>query len=687
MDIEKKAHDILNKLYGDGSKFRDGQYDAIYQTLTNKRTLVVQKTGWGKSLVYFVCTKILRDQKKGVTIVISPLLVLMQNQLDAAEKLNLKCGLLNSTTIDSRDKILNDIKENRLDLVLITPETLFSNDVLDTIKQTNIGLFVIDEAHCISDWGHDFRLQYSRLNQIIRLLPENIPLLGTTATANDRVIDDLKHQFGQNPHISRGSLRRDSLNIEVIKLRNRADRYTWILKALQKLENTGIIYCLTQRDCEYVSDFLNKNNISARPYYSKANSENEMNENINLFQQNKIKVLVATIKLGMGYDKGDISFVIHFQLPSNIVSYYQQIGRAGRAIENAYIFLMSGPEDQKIIDHFINTAFPQFDEVNEILTYLKQNTDGVSVNKLLSVLNIKLNRLSKALSFLENDNAIYKEKSKYYISAKKYIYKQEYYDKITQLRIKERNQMIELLNTKQCYQKFIINALDDNSDVDCMKCSNCLKKSILDIEITDSDREIAQIYLNSIHLEIIPRKKWALTSKTTQTAIKHLLTEGICLSKIEDPGYGSIVRYDIENKNDIRDEIVYKSASLLKEYIKKYNITHITNIPSNSSNTAYIFAKKLSKKLNIKYIDTLYKIGNTKQINMQNSSYQCMNAINSYKLIENIEIPENILLVDILIDSKWTLTVCSNLLGEAGARNIFGYVLADISNRGDDNEK
>lgn len=436
-EICQRATDILKTFYGENAVFRDGQYEAIEATLTRKRTLVVQRTGWGKSLVYFICTKLLREENRGVTMVVSPLLVLMKNQLEAADKLGLTCEILNSTVKERREEILAALERDEVDLLLVTPETLFSADVQQRLPNIRIGLFVIDEAHCISDWGHDFRLEYGNLRKIVYQLPENVPVLATTATANDRVIADLQTQLGENVFVSRGPLTRNSLYIQVVNQPSKTERYAWILETVPKLPGSGIIYCLTQRDCDYLADFLKSNGISAEAYYSRNGvAGEELNRDIEeRFSKNRLKVIVATIKLGMGYDKDDISFVIHYQRPSNIVSYYQQIGRAGRNIDRAYIFLMHGKEDEDILNYFIDTAFPTEAEARQVMELISQ-LDGVSQGQILSKLNIRKPRIDKALTFLQNDGFIRKEGSKYYITPKRFVYNGEYYDAIRDMRKK-----------------------------------------------------------------------------------------------------------------------------------------------------------------------------------------------------------------------------------------------------------
>ena len=437
-EIYKSSLEIIKTIYGQDASFRQGQYEAIEATMTRKRTLVVQKTGWGKSLVYFVCTKLLRAQGRGVTLVVSPLLSLMRNQLEAGQRLGLRCEMLNSRVKDRKEEILDLMERGETDLVLITPETLFSGDVQKRLENIEIGLLVIDEAHCISDWGHDFRLEYGSLRRIISALPPSVPILATTATANDRVIEDLEKQLGDNTYVSRGELMRDNLYIQVMHMPSRSERYAWLIQSIGKLKGSGIVYCLTQRDCDYLSDFLSKNGISAVAYYSRDTSDGELiNEDIEeRFKRNEIKVLVATVKLGMGYDKGDISFIVHFQMPSCIVSYYQQIGRAGRSIDKAYTFLMCGKEDETILSYFIRTAFPTESEANSVMELI-ENGEGLRLRDIESKVNMRRARLNRTLDFLQHDGYVVKEKYRYYKTDKKYIYEKEHYDGVTAMRIRE----------------------------------------------------------------------------------------------------------------------------------------------------------------------------------------------------------------------------------------------------------
>ena len=325
------------------AEFRDGQWEAI-STLVQRRArlLVVQRTGWGKSLVYFLATRFLRDQGAGCTLLISPLLSLMRNQIAAARNIGVKAETINSTNEADWPRIEGGLQQNQFDVLLISPERLANDDFVTRCLlpiANRVGLFVVDEAHCISDWGHDFRPDYQRIVRILRALPRNIPVLATTATANDRVVSDILRQLGPNLEVQRGPLTRASLSLQNIYLRSQAERMAWLANVLPGLPGSGIIYTLTVRDSERQAEWLKSQGIDAEAYNGAM--ETEQREALeNRLLNNEVKALVATVALGMGFDKPDLGFVIHFQRPASVVHYYQQVGRAGRAVDDAYGVLL-----------------------------------------------------------------------------------------------------------------------------------------------------------------------------------------------------------------------------------------------------------------------------------------------------------------------------------------------------------
>ena len=681
--VYNEASRILSQTYGAGASFRDGQYEAIEATMTRRRTLVVQKTGWGKSLVYFISTKMNRNHGHGMTMVISPLLVLMDNQMEFARRMGIRCAALNSRikkNSEERAEIIFQLKNNRIDMLFITPETLMSDEIQGILPEIRIGLFVVDEAHCISDWGHDFRLEYGRLGRIISGIFSNVPVLATTATANDRVVNDLKTQLGHDVYISRGPLTRPSLHIQVLRLESKADRYAWLLENLPKLPGSGIIYCITKRDCDHLADFLNQNGISARPYNAGVADE-ENDETISAFYENRIKAIVATTKLGMGYDKGDISFVIHYQSPANIVAWYQQIGRAGRNLKDAYIFLMNGKEDDDINNYFIETAFPSRDESVKVMTAI-DNGSGLTQPEVENNVNLRKKRIENTLKFLENEGFIRKEydgrRYRFYSTPKRFKYNENHYQEIMSIRRYELEQMHQLIHTTECLSRFAVNALDDHTAGNCGKCFNCTGKDIYpNLTMSIESRDIASAYINASILTIEPRKKWP-----DGKFIKPPLMPGICLSKYGDSGYGEMVKNGKYPPAGVakrfNDQLVAKSALVLEPLVRENGITHITFVPSLRSDLVKDFTKRLAEKAHLQYVELLEKSDAPQQKQMENSVFQCNNAMNSFR-IRNTRMPQKVILVDDVVDSKWTLTVCGYKIIESGGQEVYPFALADSS--------
>ena len=690
--IYARAHEALKTIYGDDALFREGQYEAIEATLTNRRTLVVQKTGWGKSLVYFISAKLI----DGITIIISPLLVLMENQREAADKMGLRCLVLNSTIKSKLDRsdILMRLKEGKCDIFFTTPETLYSKEVQELIPNLNIGLFVIDECHCISDWGHDFRLEYGSLSRVISMLPDNVGVLGTTATANDRVIDDLKKQFGDDVYVSRGPLTRETLHIDVLKLETTAERYAWIKENIINLPGSGIIYCLTRRDCDNLSKYLNHYDISARPYYSGLELEevdpetgltyNQTTEK--LFMSNRIKAIVATIKLGMGYDKEDIGFVIHFQRPSSLVAYYQQIGRAGRKEgSEAYCFMMTGKEDREVNEYFINNAFPTEEQERDVIKALEEHPEGIRLTGLYKYSNISKKALDKTIMFLSNQGIIYRDDTKkYHRSLNPYTYKGDYYASVRNTKIQELEAVEGFTEEKGCLSKFVVNSLNDYTAAECGKCHNCIGGTVLDgLKMPSIDSvNIAQAWLNRIFIEISPRKRWPDKENPfdDSVTISNPNKAGIALAKYGDAGYGAMVAYDKYHANAYRDELIDKAVDIMTEYISADNRFVITSIPSGRNTNINLFAEEVARKLGIQYKEMLQVTGRgEQQKRMQNTYYQYQNAVEKLCLKNDAISPDNVILIDDVVDSKWTLTVAGALLIKAGAKSVIPFCLADSS--------
>jgi ATP-dependent DNA helicase RecQ len=674
--IYNQAIQLLNQaLNSTNSSFREGQYEAIEAVFTHRRSLVVQKTGWGKSLVYFISTKINRGQKKGVSIVISPLLVLIENQIEAAKKVNLKCQAIFSGNADDHFSIIQQLKRNEIDILFTTPESLF-NILQPHLKDIRLGMFIIDEAHCISDWGHDFRLDYRKIVEVLNELKDkDFQILATTATANDRVIEDLMTQIGPNLYVSKGSLYRDNLYVQLIELESKQNRYAWILQNINQLNGTGIIYCLTQKDCDDLATFLSSHKILARAYHSGLDKE-VSDEAIHLFSKNKIKVLVATIKFGMGYDKPDVAFVIHYQVPKNIVSYYQQIGRAARNIKEGYTFLLKGGNDFEILNYFIRNAFPSKQDMEKILSQFDQlawGKSGISTAALAKNVNLSYSRINKALKFLEFEHVLNREKKTYFLTTNKFHYNEQHYQQINQARLNEIEQLKALFETEECLNKKIIETLDDTSPIRCGKCVNCLKKPILSISIDAQNLVHAKEFLDNHYLRLVPRDKELL--------------EGIILSKYGDEPIGRMVAESKYNNQSYPEPIIAKAIKVLTPMVNKYNLKSIAFVPSLNNQLMNELAQHLAKRMGLELIDPFIKLSNTSQKTMENHYWQKKNIQENYELKPSAKVyGKNLILIDDMIDSGYTMSILGAKLMEAGAKQVFPFALADSGERNVDND-
>ena len=447
------------------AEFREGQEHAIRHVVEGRgRLLVVQRTGWGKSLVYFIATRLLRESGAGPALLISPLLALMRNQIAAAERMGIRAVRITSDNREHWEDVEERLQRNEVDILLISPERLgnerFRDEVLAEVAE-RIAFLVIDEAHCISDWGHDFRPHYRLIERIARTLPRNLRLLATTATANNRVMDDLRAVLGPDLEVSRGDLSRPSLLLQTIRLPRQSERLAWLAEQVPALPGHGIVYTLTVRDANQVAEWLKSRGIEAEAYTGQTGDRREDLEQALL--ENRVKALVATTALGMGFDKPDLGFVIHYQSPPSAVAYYQQVGRAGRALDAAYGVLLSGEEEAEISDYFIRSAFPTPDEVEQVIEALEAAPNGRSVPELLGELNVSKGRIERtiALLSLESPAPIVKEGSKWQLTAEDLS--DEFWDRadrLTRLRREEQRQMREYVGLEAGHMEFLIRALD-----------------------------------------------------------------------------------------------------------------------------------------------------------------------------------------------------------------------------------
>lgn len=688
---EKAITYLRRSLQDEKVDFREGQYESIDAVVNKKqKVLVVQRTGWGKSIVYFLTTKYLRETGRGLTIIISPLLALMRNQIEAALRIGLKVATINSNNTDEWGLINKQILNDEIDALLISPERLSNEDFLHSVLApiaSSIGLFVVDEAHCISDWGHDFRPDYRRIVNILKLIPENTPILTTTATANNRVINDIKGLI-KSLVIIKGSLTRDSISLKNIILPDVSQRLAWLAQNVPFLNGSGIIYVLTVRDAKLVANWLNLNNISAAAYYGDVDKNNSEISRPELEQQllnNQIKVLVATSALGMGFDKPDLGFVIHFQAPNSIIAYYQQVGRAGRGIDNAFGILLSGQEDSDIHDFFRKSAFPSKENIDLILNELELS-DGLSIYDLMKQVNVSKSKIEHAIKYLsvEESSPVIKQGNKWCRTANTYKYDTDRVNSITEIRLSEWQQMQEYINSKNCLMNYLQEKLDDTIQTKCGKCSNC-RNADFNVEFPQALGLKAVNFLKENDIEF-KSKIQIIKDSLSDYGIRagnmkrEMLSEdGKILSRWKDAGWGMVVAKGKED-NCFSDELIKPFIEMIRRWENQQNglkLEWVTCVPSlNHPTMVPDFARKIANKLNIPFIQAVVKVRKNEQQKFMNNSYQQAKNLNGvFNIVDNIP-HGNVLLIDDVIDSGWTVSVISMLLKQSGCGRVYPAALS-----------
>lgn len=686
---------LKRALASNEATFRDGQWEAI-DALVNRqeRLLVVQRTGWGKSSVYFIATRILRDRGRGPTLIVSPLLALMRNQIEAADRLGIRALTINSTNRDQWPQLQRAVRANEADALLISPERLANDDFVENVLlpiAESIGLLVVDEAHCISDWGHDFRPDYRRLVNVLQRMPDNVPILGTTATANNRVVADVQTQLGEIG-IQRGSLMRDTLALQTICLPTQAARLAWLVEHINTLPGTGIIYTLTKRDANQVADWLNQHGVAASAYYSGVNGDGF--EDSDAYRQhledqllrNQIKALVATTALGMGYDKSDLGFVVHYQAPGSIVAYYQQVGRAGRGIAHAVGILMSGAEDDDIHDYFRGSAFPKERWVQAILEALEES-DGLSIFEIEEAVNLRRGQIEQVLKFLSVDSPapVIKEGSKWQRTPVAYRMDHERIRRLTEQRRTEWREVQAYIDEQGCLMEFLARALDDANPQPCGKCASCLGAPVIEPSFTREAAISAARFLRHSEIALECNKQVAKDS-FAEYGFRGNLPEalraetGRILSRWGDAGWGQLVANDKHNGH-FRDELVDAIAEMIRDRWQPTPApAWITCVPSRN-NPALVpdFANRLANALALPFLPVVTKVKhNEPQKGQQNRFHQCQNLDGVFGIEGDVPAGA-VLLVDDVVDSGWTLTVIAALLRQAGSGPVWPLALTTSS--------
>ncbi|KHL10798.1 ATP-dependent DNA helicase RecQ [Mumia flava] len=512
------AGGVVRALAGDGARLRPDQERAVAGLVEpGARVLVVQATGWGKSAVYWAATAIRRAEGAGVTLVVSPLLSLMRDQVAAAGRAGLRAATLNSSNIEEWGSIEDSLRAGSVDVLLVSPERLanpgFGRRVLDALAG-RIGLLVIDEAHAVSDWGHDFRPDYRRVSDVLTSLDPDTPVLATTATANERVTADVAHQLGEQTLVLRGPLARSSLALSVVDKLSPLERYAWVVDHLPRLDGSGIVYTLTVADAQRLTSAIRAVHGDAVPVaaYTGALAADERHRLEDALRDNEVKALVATSALGMGYDKPDLGFVVHVGAPPSPVPYYQQVGRAGRAIDHAHAVLLPSGADAGVWDYFATATIPVPEQVHRLLAGLGSfDADApASVPALEAETGLRRGRVELMLKQLAVDGVVERVERGWLATGREWTYDAEHYDGVVAQRRREADIMRAYTDGARCLMQLLGESLDDPHATECGRCSVCVGRLPEGLEAAPAPETVAAVArcLRGEDHVLEPRKMW-----------------------------------------------------------------------------------------------------------------------------------------------------------------------------------
>jgi ATP-dependent DNA helicase RecQ len=701
------AQRYLTALAGPDARLRDDQRRAIEAVVDDRgRILVVQRTGWGKSAVYFIATRLLRDAGAGPTLIVSPLLALMRDQCAAARRMGLAAETLNSTNVDDWEAIEQRAATGEVDLLLVSPERLnhprFRQQVLDRLV-SSIGLLVIDEAHCISEWGHDFRPDFRRLEDVLERLAaarsSSVPVVACTATATDRVVEDVADQLASLPDgsrtevaVLRGSLARETLDLRVVRLPAHEQRLAWLAGFLdreQTVGRAGIVYTLTVAEAQRTAAFLRSEGHDVAPYTSHLDAPERTRIEDDL-RANRLTAVIATTALSMGYDKPDLGFVVHLGAPSSPVAYYQAVGRAGRGHHRATVVCLPTGLDERLWHHFDVAGLPTAEDVDAILDALDGGATA-SMPSLEARVNLRRSRLELLLKVLDVEGIIERLEGGYRSTGRAYVHDHARYDRLVRGRRSEHEVMRAYLDPAgtTCRMQVLTEALDDPSGQPCGRCDRC---TTVEVIAPDPDAVTrARQHLQEQDVVLPARRRWPSgleqlgQRRRGNIPREQQAAEGRALADGDASGWSEVVSSLLAGSQLGRppdDEQLAAAVEGLVRVLARWpwaaRPVAIVTVPSPThADLVRAVADRLGSlgALPVHH-DLLRHTGeSTPQTGMGNSAHQAANALRSYAL-QRPAPSGAVLLLDATVASGWTMTVCAALLAEAGSGPVLPLALA-----------
>lgn len=693
------AQRCLRALAGQRASLRPDQWSAIKALVVDRRrALVVQRTGWGKSAVYFIATALLREQGAGPTVIVSPLLALMRNQIAAAERAGIRAATINSSNAEEWEEIYTEIRAGQIDVLLVSPERLnnpgFRDKVLPRLAGS-AGMLVIDEAHCISDWGHDFRPDYRRLREIAGGLPAGIPVLATTATANARVTRDIAEQIGTSQGgpsptlVLRGPLDRDSLELSVVRLPQAALRLGWLADHLGALPGSGIVYTLTVAGAHEVAEFLRERGLAVQAYTGQTDPEQRLHIEESLLT-NKLKAVVATSALGMGYDKPDLGFIVHLGAPQSPVAYYQQIGRAGRGVERAEVILLPATEDRDIWAYFASLAFPPERMVRATLDVLTRASGPLSSAALEAQVDLGRSRLETMLKVLDVDGAVRRVSRGWEATGQPWTYDTERYERVAAERTREQKAMLGYLATTSCRMDYLRRELDDPAAAACGRCDNCTGTART-TRVSQASEETARTRLQRPGVTLPPRRMWPTgmaelgVAATGRISAQEAAEPGRSVGRLTDIGWGTTLRQLLaEGATDqvVPDNLFKAVVQVLAAWDWDKRPIGVVTVPSRTRpNMINSLGERIAATGRLTYLGSLDYMGGEPPGRQYNSAQRLAALSRTLTVPGPLRVAlagtdGPVLLVDDRVDTGWTMTFATKLLRGCGARAVLPFALA-----------
>lgn len=648
-------------------KFHPEQRSIIEHLVQGKRVLAIQRTGWGKSL----CYQLTSFYYPHMTLVFSPLKALMRDQCQRCNEIyHIPSALVSSDfSPEENDETLKKATEGKIKILYIAPERLDNPSWQTYVLQMNISMVIVDEAHCISTWGHDFRPHYRRIVTLLSGLPDNVPVLALTATANRRVEQDIKQQVGINAIVKRGSMLRPNLHLNVIHCDGDREKLAYLAVHIPRWRGSGIIYTGTQNSAEMVAAFLQQQGVKAEYYHAgREDSERQLIEQG--LMTNQYKVICSTNALGMGIDKPDIRFVVHYHIPASPIHYYQEIGRSGRDGKDSICVLLYDAEDLNIQHHFIQGAKPSGQQYEKVLTLIRSDPQGWRLNDLLLDTGFSRNALQNILVDLEDQGLLQRMK----LDGKTTLYRSgnlgeidvTLYESVRVQKELELADMEKYAQKDDCLMDYLASYLGDNSGTCCGTCGNCNPQSWISLPIPQSISANVVNFLERIFLPRIGKRG----------NIKQPVHEaGWALSYHGNTRIGKLVRASkYEGAGPFAEELVDRAVEVIRTRYPVVELEAVISIPpTKSGNLVEDFARRVAGKLGLPYMSVLIKQRTTQEQKVCTNALQKKKNVKGAFVISDFSqmMGRTFLMIDDIYDSGYMLREVGVTLMQAGARAVY----------------